>query len=221
MDIPPEVSPVKHSHASALSTGSANYVRDSRFSVISTAAGTSAIVSLLTLWLWTPVIPHVDNSAGTVSVTYELLDSEHPQDGRIEDTTDVTEPDAGLIATKTEAAVVPVSRSTRAAANDPRARSESQRRAAEDDRDAVPSSAAAVGLSRIVIVTEPAGASVTINGVGYGTTPLTIPYLPPGAKRIRVTKSGYQTEERFYSSDASRASSLRITLRETPRNATR
>ena len=42
---------------------------------------------------------------------------------------------------------------------------------------------------------------VTINGVGYGTTPLTIPYLPPGAKRVRVAKTGYETEERVISAD--------------------
>ena len=69
-------------------------------------------------------------------------------------------------------------------------------------------------VSRIRIITQPEGASVTINGVGYGTTPLDVPYLPPGAKRIRVTKAGYESEERFFSSDVGRASSLRITLRE-------
>jgi hypothetical protein len=53
----------------------------------------------------------------------------------------------------------------------------------------------------LVVLTEPDGARVTINGVGYGTTPLTIPYLPPGAKRVRVTKTGYETEERVISAD--------------------
>jgi hypothetical protein len=52
-----------------------------------------------------------------------------------------------------------------------------------------------------VVITEPDGARVTINGVGYGTTPLTIRYLPPGAKRVRVTKTGYETEERLISAD--------------------
>jgi hypothetical protein len=45
--------------------------------------------------------------------------------------------------------------------------------------------------------------------------------LPPGAKRIRVTKAGYETEERFYSSDSGRASAIRITLRESHGKATR
>lgn len=67
----------------------------------------------------------------------------------------------------------------------------------------------------LVVITEPDGARVTINGVGYGTTPLTIPYLPPGTKRVRVTKAGFATEERVVSADAaSAAAALRIDLRE-------
>jgi hypothetical protein len=49
--------------------------RDQRFSVMATAACTSASVSLLTLWLWTPAPAHVNEGTGTVSVTYEQLDS--------------------------------------------------------------------------------------------------------------------------------------------------
>jgi cytoskeletal protein RodZ len=45
------------------------------------------------------------------------------------------------------------------------------------------------------VVTEPAGARVTVDGVGWGQTPLTIRYLPPGAKRIRVTHEGYAARE--------------------------
>jgi hypothetical protein len=53
------------------------------------------------------------------------------------------------------------------------------------------------GLIRIV--TEPPGARVTVNGVGRGVTPLTIRHLPPGAKRVRVTKDGYAGVERVIS----------------------
>jgi PEGA domain len=49
------------------------------------------------------------------------------------------------------------------------------------------------------IVTEPPGARVTVNGVGRGMTPLTIRHLPPGAKRVRVTKDGYSGAERMIS----------------------
>ena len=58
-------------------------------------------------------------------------------------------------------------------------------------------------------------------GIGFLIVGLSIPYLAPGAKRIRVTKAGYETEERFYSNGSERASSIRITLRESPGNGTR
>jgi hypothetical protein len=47
------------------------------------------------------------------------------------------------------------------------------------------------------IVSEPADARVTIDGVGWGVTPVTIRYLPPGTKRLRVTKDGYAAEDRL------------------------
>jgi PEGA domain len=71
--------------------------------------------------------------------------------------------------------------------------------------------------SSCIVTTEPAGARVTVNGVGYGSTPLTIRYLPPGNKRIRVTKSGYRTEERVVArDDGGAAARLRSALRELP-----
>ena len=48
----------------------------------------------------------------------------------------------------------------------------------------------------LVISTEPAGARVTVNGIGWGLAPLTVRHLEPGIKRIRVTKDGYAAEER-------------------------
>jgi cytoskeletal protein RodZ len=51
-------------------------------------------------------------------------------------------------------------------------------------------------FTELVVTTEPAGARVTVNGVGWGIAPVTIRYLPPGVKRIRITKEGYATEER-------------------------
>ena len=169
--------------------------RDPRFSVMATAAGTSALVSLLTLWLWTPAPPRAHDANGTVSVTYELLDQERGRDGRTDDAA-TRAPVAGAIGTHGESLVMPISHTAGA----------SLERSTQGD-DPPPS-------SPIRIITQPEGAGVTVNGVGYGTTPLEIPYLPPGAKRIRVTKAGYETEERFFSSDVGRASSLRITLRE-------
>jgi cytoskeletal protein RodZ len=51
-------------------------------------------------------------------------------------------------------------------------------------------------VTELVVTTQPAGARVTVNGIGWGTAPVTIRHLPPGDKRIRVSKDGYATEER-------------------------
>ena len=67
----------------------------------------------------------------------------------------------------------------------------------------------------LVVITQPEGARVTINGVGWGMTPLTIGHLPPGAKRVRITKPGYRSEERVVATDPERPpATLRIALRE-------
>jgi hypothetical protein len=53
-----------------------------------------------------------------------------------------------------------------------------------------------VAPARLVISTTPAGAFVTVDGIGWGQTPARIGYLPPGTKRVRVTKAGYASQER-------------------------
>jgi hypothetical protein len=55
---------------------------------------------------------------------------------------------------------------------------------------------AAPAATELIVATEPAGARVTVDGIGWGVTPVTIRYLPPGNKRIRVSKEGYATAER-------------------------
>ena len=54
----------------------------------------------------------------------------------------------------------------------------------------------AAAESRLVITSVPSGARVTVNGIGWGVTPITIRYLPPGVKVVRVTKDGYVSQER-------------------------
>jgi hypothetical protein len=49
---------------------------------------------------------------------------------------------------------------------------------------------------KLVITSKPTGARVTVNGVGWGSTPMTIRYVPLGEKRIRLSKDGYVTAER-------------------------
>jgi cytoskeletal protein RodZ len=51
-------------------------------------------------------------------------------------------------------------------------------------------------LTELIVTTEPPGARVTVNGIGWGATPVTIRHLPAGEKRIRVTKEGYASDER-------------------------
>lgn len=76
---------------------------------------------------------------------------------------------------------------------------------------APPGPAAGTGLS---IVTEPRGARVTVNGVGWGETPVTIHHLPPGRKQIRVTLDGYESVERIVQTDAGASSRVTIQLRQ-------
>jgi cytoskeleton protein RodZ len=52
-------------------------------------------------------------------------------------------------------------------------------------------------ITELIVSVQPEGARVTVNGIGWGTAPVTIRYLPAGQKRIRVTKDGYTTEERI------------------------
>jgi cytoskeletal protein RodZ len=48
------------------------------------------------------------------------------------------------------------------------------------------------------ITSEPAGAQITVNGIGWGVTPVTIPYMPFGSKVIRATKPGYVSAQRGF-----------------------
>jgi cytoskeletal protein RodZ len=71
-------------------------------------------------------------------------------------------------------------------------------------------------VTELVVTTEPAGARVTVNGIGWGLAPVTIRYLPPGNKRIRVSKEGYATEERTVRLAEGRLRKLDIQLRTVP-----
>ena len=71
-------------------------------------------------------------------------------------------------------------------------------------------------ITELVVTTQPAGARVTVNGVGWGVSPVTIRYLPPGDKRIRVSKEGYATEERVLRVTEGRQRALDIPLNEAP-----
>ena len=55
-----------------------------------------------------------------------------------------------------------------------------------------------------------------MNGIGWGTTPLVIRHLPPGDKRIRVSKDGYRAAERVLTLEEGRQQTVAIELPTAP-----
>ena len=74
----------------------------------------------------------------------------------------------------------------------------------------------ATSITELVVTTEPAGARVTVNGIAWGVSPVTIPHLPPGDKRIRVTKEGFAAQERVLRLDQGQRRALDIPLETEP-----
>ena len=65
----------------------------------------------------------------------------------------------------------------------------------------------------IRVLSKPAGAWVTINGNGFGFTPLRVRYLPPGSYTVRVIQSGYkigQTQVNLSAEQPTRTVSLAL-----------
>jgi cytoskeleton protein RodZ len=71
---------------------------------------------------------------------------------------------------------------------------------------------APAGPTELVIRTQPEGARVTVNGIGWGESPVTIRHLEPGEKRIRVTMDGYTAAERSVTIDEGARETIRIRL---------
>jgi len=63
-----------------------------------------------------------------------------------------------------------------------------------DDAPVTPVSTPSVAQLRVT--STPAGARVTINGIGWGQTPVTVPNLPLGAKTVRLSIAGYRSQQR-------------------------
>jgi len=51
-------------------------------------------------------------------------------------------------------------------------------------------------VAQLRVTSSPPGARVTINGIGWGQTPVTVSNLPLGAKTVRVTIEGYRSQQR-------------------------
>lgn len=67
-------------------------------------------------------------------------------------------------------------------------------------------------VTELVITTDPVEARVVVNGIGWGSTPITIQHLAPGEKRLRVTKDGYMAVERVTRVVAGRSTTVNIQL---------
>jgi cytoskeletal protein RodZ len=86
--------------------------------------------------------------------------------------------------------------------------------AADPTQAAAPVPVASV--TELEVTTQPEGARVTVNGIGWGSSPATIQYLEPGQKRIRVSKEGYVAVERVLQVEEGRRHTLDIRLESAP-----
>lgn len=65
----------------------------------------------------------------------------------------------------------------------------------------------------LTITSDPGGARVVVDGIGRGSTPLAVPHLSAGARRIRVIKDGYVSQERVVRvGEGTQPTALHVTL---------
>jgi hypothetical protein len=76
-----------------------------------------------------------------------------------------------------------------------------------------PPAAVATTAGALVITSIPEGARVTVNGVGWGTTPVSIPHLPPGVQRVRLVKDHFVSEERAVTVNEGDTGRVALTLK--------
>jgi len=76
--------------------------------------------------------------------------------------------------------------------------------------------ASLAAVTELVVTTQPEGARVTVNGIGWGTSPATIRYLTTGDKRIRVSMEGYVAKEQVLHVSEGRRHALTIRLAPAP-----
>jgi cytoskeletal protein RodZ len=86
----------------------------------------------------------------------------------------------------------------------------------QDTTAATESPATTGSVTELVVSTQPAGARVTVNGIGWGVTPVTIRHMPPGEKLVRVSKEGYASEQRTLRLERGRQQALEIQLNAAP-----
>jgi len=79
--------------------------------------------------------------------------------------------------------------------------------------DTAAEAASPASFTEIIVTTDPPGAQVTVNGISWGVSPVTIRHLPPGAKRIRVTRQGFAAAEQELGLGAGQRKTLNLRLR--------
>ena len=89
-------------------------------------------------------------------------------------------------------------------------------RAPEAHTESQPTTPTTPVVTELVITTDPVDARVSVNGIGWGSTPITIQHLAPGEKRIRVTKDGYTAVEQITHVVANRSTTVNIQLQPSP-----
>jgi cytoskeletal protein RodZ len=61
---------------------------------------------------------------------------------------------------------------------------------------AVASNAAPAPIATLTVTSDPSGARVMVDGIGRGSTPLTLDNLTAGSRRVRLIKDGFVSQER-------------------------
>ena len=136
---------------------------------------------------------------------------------KVESSAPVESPEPAVLRREAQESVARVSTratGTAAVATEPAPAVSASDKQVPTDKAVTPSSAA--NVTELVVTTTPAGARVTVNGIAWGISPLTIRHLPPGDKRIRVSKEGYASQERVLRVDENRRQALDFPLETTP-----
>jgi transcriptional regulator with XRE-family HTH domain len=72
--------------------------------------------------------------------------------------------------------------------------------------------AAVTSAPLLVVTSDPPGARVVVDGIGRGSTPVTIEYLPAGEKQVRIVHDGYMSDERTVRLAPNQSTTLHVEL---------
>ena len=156
----------------------------------SNAAGAIAAIQTAPVPAVAPAVVHPDDEA-TGTAGFEPPSAPIPTVQAASAVTAVTPPPAAA-AVQAAPALTPVTAPPAPVQAPPELKPETSPPSPSAD---VPPAPAPAGGS-IQITSEPAGAHVTVNGIQWGQTPVTIRYLEPGEKLVRLTKDGFASAER-------------------------